>query len=92
MVVCAVAHGTNVSPAAIVTALDAYGPLTPESVLIVNSALSLYEIIYAGIAPTNASPYAVALCAGLEQGLAFTQTKAIPSPKGAEQFPQWRFR
>ena len=92
LVVCSVANGTNVSPAAIVQALDAYGPLAPESVLIVNSALSLYEIIYAGLTPTNSSPYAIALCNGLNQGLAFGQTKSMPSPKGAEQFPQMRFK
>lgn len=106
-VVCAAAHGTNVSPASIVAALDAYGQRTPEAVFILNSAIGAYNIVYNGLSSTNAtsaSPYALALCDGLNDALAMVSVPPVPggvnapprivaSPKAQSQYwPQIKFK
>lgn len=71
-IVCAYAHATNVSPAEIVAAINAYGELKPEAVFILNAAISAYSLTFNGLANTNAataSPYAWALCDGLNDAL-----------------------
>lgn len=69
-VICAAAHGTNVSPAQIVADLDAYGGRTPEATFILNSAISAYSLVYNSLSPTNsANPYTLAVCQGLEDAL-----------------------
>lgn len=48
-VVCAAASGTNISPAEVVAAIEAANLdslKTPEAVIIMNGALSLYMVIY----------------------------------------------
>lgn len=73
-IICSVAHGTNPSPAAIVEAVNAYGGNSQESLLILSAAIGAYNIIYNGLADTNAtatSPYALAVCDGLRDALLF---------------------
>jgi len=74
-IVCAVAAGTNVSPAAIVAALDATGNWNAQSWFIVTGALGTYEILYHGSdqneAPRTMQPYAAALCGGLQDATLF---------------------
>ena len=80
-IICATVHGTNVSPAAIVAAVNQYGQQTPESLLIINAAINLYSLTYNGLKETNtaaASPYAHALCDGLVEALAFS---TFPAPQ-----------
>lgn len=71
-IACAAASGTNFSPAEIVAALDAYHVNSPEAILILNAAMSLYSITVASVPQTNAAaakPYAEALCGGLVDAL-----------------------
>lgn len=91
-VVCAAAHGTNVSPAAIVAALDAYGEKTPETVFILNAAVSAYEIVYAGLSDTNsasASPYAIAVCDGLNDALLLAPSSVRRNAILRANVPRW---
>lgn len=71
-VICAAAAGTNVSPANIVAAIDAYGELTPEATFILQGALNAYSLVYNGMSDTNTTvvrPYAQAVCNGLNEAL-----------------------
>jgi hypothetical protein len=89
-VVCASAGGTNISPAAIITALEqssvANSLKTPEGVLIFNSALLLYTGIWesygsnAVASVAQLQPYLQATCNGMNQGLAYTTLSARNAP------------
>lgn len=76
-VVCGVANGTNVSPQAIVSALEAAGVTDPTTKLIINGSLALFNVVISGIATnqTEVRLYAVDLCNGMTSGL--------PPEKGA---------
>lgn len=80
-IICSQAHSTNLAPAAVVEAINAYHQQTPESVLIVNSALTLYTTIwnsYGTVAVTNYPTlrlYLEATCDGLNDAIA-----SVPSP------------
>ena len=69
--VCAAAHGTNVSPAAIVQALNLAGVTNAQAKLIINSSLALFNVVitYAGTNQTEARAYAQDLCNGMNAGL-----------------------
>ncbi len=86
-VICSVANSTNLVPSEVITAIensDANKLKTPEGVLILNSALTLYISIwnsYGSNAVNNATalqPYLKATCNGLNDGL-HTVTFASPS-------------
>lgn len=69
-VVCSVANGTNVSPAAIVAALEAANVTNRTTRLIINSSLTLFNVVITGA--TNQSEvrvYAQDLCNGMISGL-----------------------
>ena len=74
-IICSEANGTNLAPAAIYAAVNAYGQQTPESTLIVNSALGLYTLVWNGYGAeaVNNSPnlklYLSATCDGLHDAL-----------------------
>ena len=89
-IVCAVAAGTNVSPANIVAALDAYNFNTAESIFIINAALGAYELCFNGLSDTgDAKPYAEALCGGLQDALLLVPSKSFRSN---EKWPQAKFK
>lgn len=70
-VICGVAHGTNVSPQAIVSALEAANVTNATTRMIINSSLALFNVVISGIS-TNQSEvrlYAQDLCNGLTAGL-----------------------
>lgn len=83
-IICAQAGGTNLAPASIYAAVDAYSQKTPESVLIVNSALSLYTLLWNGYGASavNNLPqlklYLEATCGGLTDAVG-----TIPTPTAA---------
>lgn len=101
-IICALAARTNVSPAAIVAALDATGNLNAQSWFIVTGALGTYEILYHGSdqneAPRTMQPYAAALCGGLQDAVLFPlppvpgATKAMrrSAPVRDARWPQLR--
>lgn len=77
-VICSAANGTNISPAVIVAAVENSNAAflkTPEGVLILNSALTLYIGVwesYGAEAVDNApalKTYLQATCNGIQQGL-----------------------
>jgi len=83
-IICSEANGTNLAPAAIYAAVNAYGQQTAESTLIVNSALGMYTLIWNGygVDAVNNSPtlklYLSATCDGLTDALS-----GLPSPTAA---------
>ena len=91
LVVCAAAHGTNVSPAEIVAAIQAQsGGMTPETVVIVNGAINLYELAYWAVSPTNSpNPYALALCEGMNEAAMIASLPASRSRNAVPQNPKW---
>ena len=73
-IVCAQAAGTNVSPAEVVQAVQAYTELTPESKIIINGALQFYTLLWNTYAPTGTNSvllgqYLTATCDGLNDAL-----------------------
>ncbi len=73
-VVCAVANGTNFSPAAVVAALDRSGLTNASAKLIINGSLAILNVVVIAVGPTNQTEiaaYGKDLCNGL--------TAAIPS-------------
>lgn len=78
-VICSMASSTNIAPAEVIAAIErspsAAVTKTPEGVLILNSALTLYTGIwnsYGSNAVANAveiQPYLKATCDGINQGL-----------------------
>lgn len=88
-VICSASESTNLAPAEVVLAIQQSGALkTPESVLIVNSALLLYSGIYnsfgADAVNQNAllQAYLHATCVGIGQGLP-------PNPPGPGTHSSW---
>lgn len=83
-IICSEANSTNLAPAAIYEAVNAYGGQTPESTLIVNSALGFYTILWNnyGTDAVNNIPtlrlYLGATCDGLHDALG-----TMPSPVAA---------
>lgn len=82
-VICAASESTNLAPAEVVLAIQQAGVLkTPESVLIVNSALLLYSGIYNafGADAVNQNEllqaYLKATCYGIGQGLPVNPAEA----------------
>ncbi len=69
--VCAAAAGTNVSPAAIVQALNVAGVTNATAKLIINSSLALFNVVIvaAGTNQTEMRAYAQDLCTGMQAGL-----------------------
>jgi hypothetical protein len=85
-VICSQAQGTNLAPSAIVSAVNNYVRLTPESALIVNSAINFYTLIWQSYGETAVknSPrlrtYLQATCDGLNDALAYvTNTNMVKS-------------
>lgn len=70
-VVCAVANGTNVSPAEIVAALEKANVTNATAKLIINGSLSLLNIVVAGVGTneTEIRLYGKDLCNGMQAGL-----------------------
>ena len=76
-VVCSAAHGTNISPAVIVTQIEATGVQfkTPEAVLIINTALLMYTAVWNGYGQPAVTDYPQlqqflsATCDGIHDGL-----------------------
>lgn len=75
-VICGLAGQGVVDPAQIVAAIqasDANALKTPEALLVLNTALAIYEAVYyeygAKVQASDVQPYLLALCHGLEQGL-----------------------
>lgn len=86
-IICSASEGTNLAPAQIVSELQEADVLrTPEALLIVNSALLLYEGVYNayGADAVNNSavlqPYLHAVCLGIGQG----QPQALRHPRATE--------
>lgn len=85
-IICAQANGTNLAPESVYAAVNAYSHQTPESVLIVNSALSLYTLLWNGYGANavNNIPqlklYLGATCDGLNDAVGtIPTTTAAPS-------------
>ena len=80
-IICAQANGTNLSQAEVVAAVNAYQDQTPESVLIVNSAIGLYTLVWNGYGESAVSNsptlklYLGATCDGLNDAIAW-----LPQP------------
>lgn len=77
-IVCSAASGTNISPAEVISAIESAnidGLKTPEAVIIMNGALSLYVVLYEeyGIDAiknqAQLKAYLQGTCNGLELGL-----------------------
>jgi len=72
-VVCAVAHGTNANPAAVVDALYVSGLGTNDTAkLIINGSIALLNIAVASVGGTNQpeiSAYVTDVCVGMQNGL-----------------------
>lgn len=82
-VICASAHGTNVSPAAIVNDLDHSWTHGDYDWLIVKEAVNAYNLIYFSLADTNAAaPWLLATCAALNEATEFTPTAAARAYAG----------
>ena len=86
-IVCSAASGTNISPAVVVAAIEAANIdtlKTPEAVIIMNGALSLYFVLYDqyGIEAVNnqelLKAYLQGTCNGLNLGLAGKSRGTIP--------------
>lgn len=104
-IICSQASNTNLSPEAVYAAVDAYKEKTPESVLIVNSALSLYTLIWNGYGATAVTNnpqfklYLEATCGGLTDAVATipivpsSNTLSIlrAAPPVSKQWPQVSF-
>jgi len=90
-VVCSVANGTNVSPAAIVAALNAANVTNATAKMIINSSLAIYNVvIMAYPVSTNQSEireYAKDLCNGLTAGLPPTNAGLEAKHKAALSSP-----
>jgi hypothetical protein len=95
-IICMTANGTNFDPAQIVAAIEKSdaGPLkTPEAVLILNGALTLYIGIWDsyGADAVNRSPdlklYLQATCNGMNAGLAGAPMLARPGVSATA--PEW---
>jgi len=73
-VVCSVANGTNVSPQAIVSALEAANVTNATTKLIINSSLALFNVVISGVSTnqTEIRLYAQNLCYGMTAGLPST--------------------
>lgn len=84
-IICAQANSTNLSPEAVYAAVDAYAEKTPESVLIVNSALSMYTLIWNGYGQTAVANnpqfklYLEATCGGLTDAVATIPVSPSPA-------------
>jgi hypothetical protein len=99
-IICSQAAGTNLAPAEVVAAVDAYAEKTPESVLIVNSALSLYTLVwngYGAAAVTNTPAlklYLAATCDGLNDALATVPAPGVVrnAPPQNPAWPQVKFK
>lgn len=98
-IICSQAHGTNLAPAAVVEAVNAYQQQTPESVLIVNSALTLYTTIwnsYGTVAVTNYPTlrlYLEATCDGLNDAIASVpSTGVVRNAVPNKAWPQVKFK
>lgn len=74
-IICAQASATNLSPANVVAAVNAYTEMTPESVLILNAGLGFYTLLWNsyGENAVKNSPlfqqYLLATCGGIRDGL-----------------------
>ena len=83
-IICSQANSTNLSPEAVYAAVDAYKEKTPESVLIVNTALGMYTLVWNGYGQTAVSNnpafklYLEATCGGLMDAVA--TIPVTPSP------------
>jgi len=92
-IICSQAAGTNLAPANVVAAINTYTEQTPESVLIVNSALSLYTLVWNGygaeaVKNTPAlQTYLQATCDGLQDALASQPTSGVT--RNAPPNPAW---
>ena len=92
-IICSQANGTNLAPAAVVEAVNAYTEQTPESVLILNSALSLYTLVWNsyGVSAVSNTPalklYLSATCEGLNDALAAQPTTTVM--RNAPRNPAW---
>lgn len=99
-IICSQANGTNLAPAAVVEAVNAYTEQTPESVLIVNSALSLYTLVwnsYGASAVANTPTlqlYLSATCDGLNDALAAQPAAGVVrnAPPQNPTWPQVKFK
>lgn len=93
-IICSQAAGTNLAPAEVVAAIDAHAEKTPESVLIVNAALSVYTLVWNsyGASAVAHTPilrvYLEATCSGLIDALT-----VVPASDGllsaTAQNPAW---
>jgi hypothetical protein len=97
-VICAAANGTNLNPATVVAQINAAaGPLSNESVLILNSSLILYIGLwesYGSNAVSNDAilkSYLMATCQGIDDGLPPTMGKARMSADRV-RWPLVKFR
>ena len=72
-IVCAVASGQDLSPVAVVAALDAAGVAwTPEAWFAINGAVGAYNLAWNGLGEpgtAKARPYLEAVCGGLTDAL-----------------------
>lgn len=77
-IICSAANGTNLNPAQVVAAIEsspAAALKTPEAVLILNGALTLYIAVWdsygsnALASSTAIQPYLAATCAGIDEAL-----------------------
>lgn len=70
-VVCAVANGTNVTPAEIVKALEAANVTNVTAKLIINGGLAIFNVVVTGLGTnqTEIRAYGQDLCDGMRAGL-----------------------
>lgn len=93
-IICSQVGGTNLAPASVVAAVNAYSEQTPESVLIVNAAMSLYTMVWNsyGAGSVSNTPelklYLGAVCDGLNDALA-SQPVAGMVRNASPQNPAW---
>lgn len=85
-VICASAASTNVSPEAVVAALEASDAAklkTPEAVLIINGSLAIYDSVWSalGTNTTKAAPYLQAVCNGINAALPPTPSGPVLAKK-----------
>ena len=95
-IICSQSNGTNLAPASIYAAVNAYQNQTPESVLIVNTALSLYTLLWNGYGTdaVNNIPqlklYLSATCDGLHDALPPATAAGAPTVmRAAAQNKNW---
>lgn len=93
-VICSAANGTNLSPAAVVAAIEASEwekAKTPEAVFILNGVIMIYSSAwnsYGNDAINNApvfKEYLKAVCSGVHDGLPLTVARSIDPT----QNPKW---